>query len=157
MGKVALALPEEVFAQTISTEVFAQPYDFLGKGAQFYAFSSRDGLYVLKLFKTHHGFFAGQKSKEERRARLFRSAGLAQDKLAKQTGLLQLHLHRTNGICPEVLIYDKLHIAHRLYLDEVAFVLQKKGETAESRLRRLFGRRRTSKSPRDDSGFGAVN
>jgi hypothetical protein len=136
MGKVAEAADFASQNQPVFAKLpFNQPYDFLGKGAQFYAFGSRDGQYVLKLFKTHHGFFAGKQTKEKRRSRIARSTTLAVTKLQHETGILALHLQKTDHLYGSVLLHDRLHIAHPLCLDDVIFVLQKRAETAEARLR----------------------
>lgn len=133
MAKIAQASGGENVG---SVPILNQPFDFIGKGAQFYAFGSRDGKYVLKFFKTHHGMVATSEQKRQRLKRLFKSATLATDVLCDETAILALHLGATCGLHGKVTLYDRLHIAHTLDLDRAAFILQRRAETAAVRLER---------------------
>ncbi len=124
--------------QSFHLQAFDQPYEYLGSGAQFYAFVSRDKCFVLKLFKTHHGLFATKEKKRNRISRLFKSAKLAEEFLSEETGILLLHLAKTKHF-GEITISDPLHIAHLLNLDRTAFVLQKYAQPAAMRLRMQLG------------------
>lgn len=133
MCKVAF-VEEADEAQCFPLQAFDQSYDYLGSGAQFYVFASRDRSFVLKLFKTHHGLFASKEKKKKRLLRLFTSAKLAQELLPMETGILFLHLAKTKDLYGKVTIYDPLQIAHSLNLDCTAFILQKYAEPAAMRL-----------------------
>jgi hypothetical protein len=124
--------------QKAPLDLLNQPYDFLGKGAQFYAFGSRDGRFVLKLFKTHHGFITSQAKREKRLTRLFASAQLATNKLSSETAIIALHLQATQEQLGHITLYDRLHIAHSLNLDETAFLIQKRAQPAQDKLSDLL-------------------
>lgn len=125
-------------------QFFDQPYSYLGKGAQAYAFVSSDGNYVLKFFKhnkaKHPLSFMRpilpsslktrlEKTIEKRRAKLlkdFSSYALAKNHLQEETGILFLHLNQTKTLHKTVTFYDKVGAQHRVSLDEITFVLQEK-------------------------------
>jgi len=127
-------------------KVLDQPFFYLGKGAQAYAFASEDGHYVLKFFrqgKANHplepiAFVLPKQWKErlsatvsKRKTRLdkeFASYRLAGGLLRKETGLLFLHLDPTSGFGKTITLYDKIGVKQQIDLDKVAFVLQKKAD-----------------------------
>ncbi len=126
----------EVATQT--SDALSQPFYFLGSGVQYYAFISEDQKTVLKIVKPYHfcpNFILSKlplpKIKAARQRRLdaiFQSAKIAYEELKEETGLLFLHLNRTQGKFSKIKLYDKLAICHEVSLDNSAFVLQKKAE-----------------------------
>lgn len=113
-----------------------QPFTYIGRGAQMIAFASKDGAYVLKIFKGKHKarklsrmltqYKNRQGAKEEWRTKFAdtcRRYELALEHLQDETGLIQLHFHKTHSPLPVTLI-DKT--AYRLDLSAVPFILQKK-------------------------------
>ncbi|MFI5335070.1 MAG: hypothetical protein ACHQT8_07955, partial [Chlamydiales bacterium] len=118
----------------------SQPFTFLDSGLEFYAFLSADKQHVLKFFKQHHvkqaDFLAKcsplfNNLKREKRERLkgsFASCKIAFEELQEETGLLYLHLAKTDENLPIVTLIDKLGIAHRVALDELPFLAQKRAE-----------------------------
>lgn len=139
-------------------QILQQPYTYLGKGAQIYAFSSADGEYVLKFFKFKHlrpdwylawlpqfsfleSFRNNQIAKRERKLDLLFSGyqlGYASDQ--ENTGLLYVHLNpkESLGFEPTVMIQDKLGFAHVIDLRSVVFALQKKGNTLRTTMKDLL-------------------
>ncbi len=113
-----------------------QPFYFLKKGQQCFAFVSQDKKYVLKLFrwdKLEPSRFSQfipstRKQKEEKRKLDFASYQLAIDHLKEETGLLFLSTTPGGKIHLPLEIYDNLRIKHTLLTDETAFILQKKAE-----------------------------
>lgn len=117
--------------------VLNQPYSFLGEGAQMYAFLSQDGMYVLKLFKAKHQrpfkisrLKRTAKEWEESRERWhqkFQSTArrykMAYADLNEETGLIHLHLEKTNGPMPVILKGKK---TDTIDLSHYPFILQKK-------------------------------
>ncbi len=122
-------------------EALNQPFFYLGKGAQCYAFASKDGKYVIKCFRHDHMrlplhlCFLPQswtKQREERGAQKllkdFSSYKLAFEELREETALLYLHLNKTDHLKQELTLVDKIGIAHTLSLDGLEFVLQKRAD-----------------------------
>jgi hypothetical protein len=121
-----------------------QPYHFLSKGAQCFVFLSEDGLYVIKFFKLHHLqpayilrnihlplFLQPCRLRKflEKRADLdktFTSYKIAFQELKKETGLLFLHLNKSDTLRTTLTISDNLGISHQLNLDEIEFFVQKR-------------------------------
>jgi hypothetical protein len=127
--------------QEVASEILKdldQPYYFLGKGRQSFAFVSLDGKKVLKFFnqKYHqmpwYTFILPDKGKEfaKRSKREFfyhNSYCVAEKFLQKQTGLLYVHLGKTNKL-PRVMVLDATSKWHSINLNDVPFVLQRKGD-----------------------------
>jgi hypothetical protein len=119
-----------------------QPYKYLGKGAQIYAFLSEDGKYVLKIFKQKHLSFSfleewvyslpGMENLREKRIAkhksrwsfLISSIALAQEELKDETRLVYIHFRPTIGVLPQALLYDKLGFSYLVDLDHNLFFLQ---------------------------------
>lgn len=115
-------------------ELFNQKFHFLGQGGQSFVFAGADGVHVLKLIKRRFSpdflpaFLAKKKQeyvkkKWERDARSYK---LAYDELRDETGLLFLHLYKTDSLQKKAQIVDKLGITHEIDLDKVAFILQRR-------------------------------
>jgi len=125
--------------------ILQQPYLYLGKGEQCYAFVSSDNKYVLKLFRHSHlkpekklkeiplpSYLARKrddflKKKIPDPRTVFPSCKLAFEHLQKETALVYLSLNKS---CkhPTITLIDKGHVAHRLDLQKTEFALQKKAE-----------------------------
>jgi hypothetical protein len=118
-----------------------QPYIYLSKGAQTYVFASADGNYVLKFFRHDHMRLPAWKrwiplerigkSNAKRQAKLmkdFASYRLAYHELPEETALLFLHLEKSHHHLPQVNLVDKLGIQHAVPLDDMEFLLQRRGE-----------------------------
>ncbi|MEN9343496.1 MAG: hypothetical protein RLZZ453_283 [Chlamydiota bacterium] len=121
-----------------------QPFYYIGKGAQSFAFVSKDGNVVLKLFRFDHlrppllfncfNFpFTWQRAKLVRswhkRKQLeqeFVSYELAFSCLKEESGLIYKHLNKSYDLKKTVTLYDNAHIPHWIDLDQVEFILQKK-------------------------------
>lgn len=98
-------------------EVFDQKFTYLGSGGQCFVFASEDGSYVLKFFKYR-----------KKINRDFASYKLAMEQLPEETGLLYVHLKKTDELQTLAKIVDKLGIEHEVDLDKVNFILQKRAE-----------------------------
>ncbi len=136
-------------------DVFDQSFTYLSSGGQAYAFVSEDGKTVLKFFKHHlrrptlfvQWVPLPKKWREKRNIHIekrtkkllrdFSSYKLSMEHLQEETGLLYVHLNKTTALNKEARIIDKLGIQHRVNLDQVGFVLQKKADLAFSRLLQL--------------------
>ncbi|GAB4225655.1 MAG: hypothetical protein Tsb0021_00740 [Chlamydiales bacterium] len=132
--------------------IFDQPFYYLGRGAQTYAFSSSDEKYILKLIKQKHlkpnywekimykfSFFntilENKRLRQRNRIKnILNSISISYNDLKDKTGLLYLHLNRTNHLNKFIQIVDKLGIKHHLWLDDMDFVIQKRATPALSRI-----------------------
>lgn len=119
----------------------SQPYRYLGKGAQLYAFASDDEQYVLKFFRQEHlrprvwfwilpAFHRKEKTQCSFRKlqKDFKSYKIAYESLKEETGLLYLHLNKSEDLHLKIPVYDKIGVEHWIELDQMEFILQKKAE-----------------------------
>jgi hypothetical protein len=114
-------------------QLLAQPFYFLGSGGQCYAFESKDKKSILKVFKHHHmrpESFFNRAEKQERLRSIFLSFKLAYDRFQERTGLLFLHLNKTDDLQQTLTLFDAIGIAHAFDLDNLEFALQKKATLA---------------------------
>lgn len=136
--------------------ILNQKFSYIGKGAQCYAFGSEDQQYVLKFFKFKHlkpnlfvdllppfAPFKGYKHncierKKRKLIGVFNGYDLAFRENRQDSGLLYLHLIPTNNLQLHATVIDKIGLESKINLDEVVFLVQKKGETLRIRLNRLF-------------------
>lgn len=95
-----------------------QSFKYLGSGEQSHAFLGADGKTVLK-------FFIHRKQPKYHDPRpAFSSCKLAFEEIPKQTGLLYVHINKTKGLFPKVLIYDPSCVMHLVDLDSTEFMVQ---------------------------------
>ncbi len=97
-----------------------QTFTFLDAGDQAYAFLGEDKKTVLKLFK--HYDKKGKRPLDH----VFASCKLAYDELKEETGLLYLHLNKTEGL--PVKLIDKLGFSHTLDINATEYALQQKAD-----------------------------
>jgi hypothetical protein len=123
--------------------VFAQSFSFLNEGGEFYVFVSQDQKYVIKFFKVRRltpKYWLNyipipwldkkriSKVDERERIRLetFQGLKLAFEKFRYQSGLVFLHLFRTDYLKIKIKVIDAQGKSHKISLDSVPFVLQKR-------------------------------
>lgn len=135
-----LSLEEE----TALEGILDQPYTYFAKGAQSYVFLSEDGKYVMKFFRIYHlrppllltaldwppPFRAYRQSKiKQKRQELekdFNSYKIAYEQFKEETGLVYLHLNKTEGRHQKLKLHDKIGVVHELDLDRMEFLVQKR-------------------------------
>lgn len=123
-----------------------QQYAYLGKGCQAYVFKSDDGQFVLKFFKYQRfrpqswvnifafipaiGHYQQHKAIEKKNTldNVFRSWKIAFENLSRETGVVYLHLNKSNDLHKRMIIRDKMGMAHELDLDQMEFLVQHKAE-----------------------------
>jgi hypothetical protein len=121
-----------------------QPYYYLGKGCQSYVFASQDGEYVIKFFKYQRyrlqpwfAYFpplpAIVKYRQEKLEKKWKkldgfvqSWKVAFENLKEETGLVFVHLNKTNHLRKQLTIYDKLGQSHSVDLDQMEFCIQRR-------------------------------
>jgi len=124
--------------------ILNQPFHFLGKGNQSYAFESTDSKYVLKFFKFGHlkksivwnflptlPFLTSylnekNKSQEKRFFKVFEGYKIAYMDDPENTAMIYIHLNKTDNLNQSVLLTDKFGLIHTIDLDSVVFVIQEK-------------------------------
>jgi len=129
----------------ILESILAEKFTYLGEGAQAIAFQSKDGKYVLKLFKMRRftPSLLDQLCPHVVRRRIrnlnwvFNGYKNAFVDLRKETGLVWIHLAKTKGINRQLIVIDKEGQSHELDADETEFVIQERAELLFHRLNRL--------------------
>ncbi len=137
-------------------QILNQPFTYIGKGVQSYAFSSADNLYVLKFFKFKHltlsplldwlpnwkAFDHYRLQKKDRKEAKFEGVFggyyLAYTQHKEGSGLLFIHLNLTENELPSVKLVDKIGRTHIVDLDRVPFLVQIKAETMRTVLHNLL-------------------
>lgn len=145
-------------------QIMNQKFSYIGKGAQCYAFTSEDGQYVLKFFKFKHlkpnvfveylpsvpPFQNYKQSCIERKKRklisVFNGYDLAFRENRQTSELIYLHLLPTEDLHLTAKVVDKIGLERSISLDEVVFLIQKKGETLRTRLRQLLNQQRVQEA-----------
>lgn len=133
-----------------------QQYSYLGKGCQAYVFDSDDGQYVLKFFKYQRfrpqswlNFFTfipmidryqqlKSTQKKHKLDNVLRSWKIAFENLSKETGVVYVHLNKSNDLHKTITLRDKMSIEHQLNLDQMEFLVQHKAEMLCSTLKTMI-------------------
>lgn len=136
-----LANEQAEFARAID-----QPYYYLGKGCQSYVFASQDGQYVVKFFKYQRyrlqpwlAYFpplpAIVKYRQEKLEKKWKkldgfvqSWKIAFENLKEESGLIFVHLNKTDHLHHTLTIYDKIGQKHLLNLDQMEFCIQRRAQ-----------------------------
>lgn len=124
----------------------SQSYTYMGKGCQSYVFLSDDGQYIIKFLKYQRfrpqyyfywfTFLPEFKQyldlkidlKTQKMERLFTSWVIAFDLLPEETALIYTHLNKTDHLNRSITITDYAGFSHELEMDQMEFLIQKKGE-----------------------------
>lgn len=121
----------------------SEPYFYIGRGHQCYAFASRSGKYVLKLprldryelpfwlracrFSPLDAYREALLADVKHRHRFIEeSFKIALNDLPQETGILYLHWNRTDHLNCSTTITDRLGRTYRIDLDRTPFILQRK-------------------------------
>lgn len=127
-------------------QILGQRFHYLGKGCQSYVFASEDGQYVLKFVKYQRfrpqaflDYFqfiplinryrlAKIEKKQKKLDMLFSGWKIAYEHLRKETGLIYVHLNKSNDLQQNVSIFDKMGFEHSLKMDDMEFLLQRRAQ-----------------------------
>ncbi len=136
--------------------MIAQPYYYLARGFQCYAFQSQDGKYVLKFVRHQRlrlsdfanalpdwGFIARWKKRKvadgKKRAQyLFRSWKVAFEEVPEETATLFVHPNKTKNKLGAVSITDRIGNTFSIDLDEYECMLQRKARWIEPVIEELM-------------------
>ncbi|MFI5334293.1 MAG: hypothetical protein ACHQT8_03895, partial [Chlamydiales bacterium] len=131
-------------------------YHYFGCGGQSYIFFSDDEKSVLKVFKQEkfqlpfwmrvfHIPVLLERYREkkiwgrkDKLSRDFTSYKVAFDELQEETGLVYVHLNKSDHLHKKITLIDRLNISHQVDLDTLDFVIQKRGELVYERITRLM-------------------
>jgi len=127
---------------TEALAALSQRYTYLASGSQSYVFESDDGKYVIKFFKhkrwRNRPFYLqllpfGKKNQQywirkkwETVNDTFTSCKISYDRFREETALLYVHLNPTDTLHQTLIVKDRVGIKHKLSLDSLQFILQKK-------------------------------
>lgn len=121
-----------------------QEFTYLGRGCQAYVFASADGKYVIKFFKYQRfrpqawidlfTFIPSvdryQKAKtiekQDKLDKVFISWKIAYETLQNETGVVYVHLNKSNNWNKSIVIRDKIGMAHDIDLDKTDYLLQRR-------------------------------
>ena len=125
--------------------ILDQPFRFLGKGRQSFVFESEDRMTVLKFFNKKYFqipwyAFAFPKERIKRGQREFfylNSYKIAEKFFSRETAMLYLHTGKTKGL-PHVKLTDRASRSFHLNLNDIPFVLQRKGEPLYAALEAIY-------------------
>jgi hypothetical protein len=126
--------------------IFDQKYKYLASGSQSYAFVSQDGKYVVKFFRMKHLIpsirdYLNPGRLEHRKQNLLSIFGahkLAYEELKEDSGLVYLHLNKTDHLNTKLHATDKFGRSYEIDLDKTEFVVQKKAELIFDKIKRLL-------------------
>ncbi|MBS0615906.1 MAG: hypothetical protein JSR58_05075 [Verrucomicrobia bacterium] len=132
-------------------EVFAQPYHYLGYGAQAFVFASADGKYVIKFLKQkrhqiplwvkllpHTSTYERYARKKGRKkARELAGYEMALSELQKETQLVMLHYKRSTNL-PHLQLTDPLNIQHEIDLNRTDFIVQRRAQMIYPTIEAMF-------------------
>lgn len=125
-------------------KAISQKYDYLASGSQSYVFLSEDKKYVIKFFKHKrwklNSFYSHiplpstwkkkQRHWKEKKwktvNKTFKSCKISYELFKKETGVLYIHLNKTNLLNQTLIVKDRIGMTHALELDKLQFVVQKK-------------------------------
>lgn len=136
--------------------ILNQPFHYIGKGAQSYAFASQDEKYVLKFFKFKHvkpswfvemlpdvGSIKEYKQAQQQRRKkkldsMFEGYRLAYEVHKDPSGIIYIHLNPTDTLHKTVVLKDKIGLSHTIDLDKFVFILQEKASTTRAVMKELL-------------------
>lgn len=137
----------------VATETLTQAYYYSGKGYLSYAFTSKDGQFLLRFLRRQRLgdpsiWLQKEKAKkrQERRELLFTSYKIACDILSEETGLLFLQLQKSQTILPQTTLFDTQKRAYSVDLNQVAFLLQRKAQDAKTTIEALMNEKRVDEA-----------
>lgn len=130
--------------EPLDPQLISSPYRYFSSGSQSYVFISEDNQTVLKLFKFQHmrippwleylPSFPYLEAKREKKRQVlektFSSISLAYDFFREETALLYIHLAPTDHLHTQVTLIDKIGKKHVIHLDQIPFLIQRKGTLA---------------------------
>lgn len=126
--------------------ILEEKFFYLAKGHQSFVFVSEDGEYILKFYRfpshlrpmswiTHPVAYLFDKNRIkikdynlDKLRSSFESYRIAYNELKEESGLIYLHLDKTDHLKKRIVLVDSLGVSYLVDLDSTHFLVQKKGE-----------------------------
>jgi len=140
-----------------------QSFYWLGKGAQATAFVSEDQEYVLKF--CHQGrlrdvpfmhnplgylfskeFRSSMDERKSHREEIFLSSKMAYEEFPEESGILYVHLNRTNDQIKGMKLHDHCGLSYRVRGDDTSFILQRRADYVLPTIKRLMSEARVEEA-----------
>ncbi|MBS0605169.1 MAG: hypothetical protein JSS60_09080 [Verrucomicrobia bacterium] len=142
-----------------------QPFTFLGSGGWCIAFLGEDKKTVLKFYRHSHlrpSTILREFSFEKLLMKCapwpqgapyfqefnFKSCALLYKEAKERTGLLYVHLNKTEGMHKPVTLIDNIGVRHTIDLDKTEFLVQKKAELLMPHIHRLAKEKKIEEAKR---------
>lgn len=127
-------------------QILKQPFRYLAKGCQSYCFLSEDGQYVLKFFKYQRyqmspflealrfipkvdAYVEKRQAHKLEKLEFFMQAWIiANDYLREESGLVYVHLSKSDHLKQPIVFFDKMGFRHELEADNLEFLIQRRAE-----------------------------
>jgi hypothetical protein len=134
-------------------QILNQKFTYFNKGSQAYVYLSEDKKYVLKFLKQNKlqpdtwlayiplSFNPHYKRAcflEAKRICTFQAIKTAFTDFKEETGLLYVHLNRSNHLDKNIILFDKKGKLHNVNLDKTSFLIQKKANLIYVRITELM-------------------
>lgn len=131
-----------------------QPYTYLDRGKQAFAFVSADGRYVLKFFdRSRLRQWSDHAAAVQRMHQVVHGYTVAAQYDRDHVGLLYVHMMPTQSLLPTVDLTDRFGFSHKIDLNAVPFVLQDKAVPTRVYIARLLD---AGKNVEADRAFEAI-
>lgn len=142
--------PQNYKIKTTASEhldlILNQPFTFLGYGGESLVFSSKDDQFVLKVFKKHRLYpyfelnfikflpFIDQSlsSRQNIYYRFWDSLKLQAEQCLEESAITYIHLPSHNKNLSPITLIDPCGSKHKMDLNQICFVIQKKGDLFET-------------------------
>ncbi len=140
-----------------------QRFKWLAQGYQAYAFISPDGEYVIKFFQQQKmserpflerpfsylfdkGYRRSVVNKASHRQEIFVSSKFCFEELSEETGFVYAHLNRTVKQLPTLTVFDQQGKHHKIKLDDVSFIIQKRAKYIIPTLTKLMNQNKIAEA-----------
>lgn len=141
--------------------ILSQKFTYYNKGSQAYVYISEDKKYVLKFLKQNklrsntwlaklpfsfNPWYQQGLLLKKKHQSTFRAIQTAIIDFRQETGLLYVHLNRTNNLKKKITIFDRKGHSHVIDLDQTSFLVQKKANLIYVRITELMSQGETEKA-----------
>ncbi len=141
--------------------ILSQKFTYFSKGSQAYVYISEDKNYILKFLKQHKLYpntwlaylpfsfnrhYQRSLSLKKDRSNTFKAIKTAFCDFKQETGLLYVHLNRTDNLNKKITIFDQNGNLHIVDIDKTSFLIQKKANLIYVRITELMSQGKTEQA-----------
>ncbi|MBS0653175.1 MAG: hypothetical protein JSR39_06540 [Verrucomicrobia bacterium] len=141
--------------------ILSQKFTYFNKGSQAYVYISEDKKYILKFLKQNklhpntwlaylpfsfNPHYQQSFILKKKLLSTFRAIKTAFSDFKHETGLLYVHLNRTDNLNKKVTIFDRKGNVHVVDLDQTSFLIQKKANLIYVRITELMSQGETEQA-----------